>query len=246
MIYIIGLGNKARQGKDVVANILCHRVRGIIFRFADELKEEVINRERKFPLVHRANINNSYYYFIKYDDKFYKIFDEHRVPRLHKIFNSRNIDTYMGMEGNGNDQFKDAEMLQFWGTDWRRNMCSYRYWVDIVINKIESVISNYSEDYIKNTNLFFIIPDVRFKNELECLREYQLKNKLIKFYFIKVQRINENGSQYIDPNRDPNHPSETELDPVDADLYITAKTGDIQKLENKVDELIDKIYNNII
>lgn len=241
MIYIIGLGNKARQGKDVVANILRNKVGGTIIHFADELKREVINIERKFPLVERTYTNNLYYYIIKYNNDTCIVLSEYVVPRLHEIFNSRNIDIYMGMEGNGNDQLKDSEMLQFWGTDWRRNMCSDRYWVDIVINKIESIIKNYTEDYIKNNNLFFIIPDVRFKNELECLREYQLKSKFIKFYFVKVQRINENGSQYIDPNRDPKHPSETELDSVDADFYITARSGDIQGLENKVDELINKI-----
>ena len=59
--------------------------------------------------------------------------------------------------------------------------------------------------------------------------------------FARVVRLNEDGSQYIDPSRDPNHPSEAELDGVPADFTLEAQSGGLQTLKNRTADFLDEI-----
>jgi hypothetical protein len=75
-----------------------------------------------------------------------------------------------------------------------------------------------------------LIPDTRFKNEAETL-------KLNDGYYVKVVRTNEDGTQYITKDRDPQHSSEIDLDDYPAD--ITLKAYDVPELQIQVEMLYE-------
>ena len=140
-----------------------------------------------------------------------------RFPKLYKIFSDRKIDTYWGMDE------KDSEMLQFWGTDWRRACFDRNYWVTRLMEKIDYLSFSPDLDYI-------LIPDTRFLNELDAVKN---RNGV----YIKVIRYNLDGSEYRDPSRDPEHSSETELENTEPDMCIKAISGELDKFEEAVDYL---------
>lgn len=90
---------------------------------------------------------------------------------------------------------KDPALLQRVGSEMRER--DKDYW----ITQVEEKIAELPDDTI------VVIPDVRMRNEAEWVRR---QGGLL----INVQRY-ENGERYIAPDRDPNHPSETDLDDYD-------------------------------
>jgi hypothetical protein len=189
---IIGIGHKARQGKDTLAGMIkemttdeCH-----IIHWADALYVEVSNKNSSVPLVFRKG---SRFYFV---DGSHALTAEY--PGLEKIFNERGIESYQGMAE------KDSPMLQFWGTNFRRKQ-DPNYWVNKVLQRIETL------------NGLIIIPDTRFQNEHTAIRAN-------KGLYIEVQRFNGDGSRFISRDRDPNHPSEIDLDDIEANFTIGANS----------------------
>ena len=209
MIKVLFIGNKARQGKDTFANGMKNKYQNsIIFHFADVVKEEVMNKPRIKPLLkldhHRLFIlQNNGSYEIRNADT-----DEVAI-KFREEMNKRGIEEYWGMDGNGYDVHKDPIMLQLWGTDYRRNSISKNYWVDIIKEKIKQLDD---KDYI------VMIPDTRFKNELEL--KNQLKKELkIDSMFIKIIRVDGN-ERILDEKRNPLHESEIDLDDIKGDITL--------------------------
>lgn len=201
---IIGLGNRARMGKDYCANYMHSLIpdKSVILHFADKVKEELSNKERKKPLIIKEKN-----YFKILDNDNYLTFEENEVPLLKQIFEKRNITEYMGMDE------KDRDMLQFWGTDFRRNLINKNYWVNIIDEQVK-----------QHKNKIILIPDTRFLNEYHYI-------KFNDGIYIKVLKVNENNEIiYADINF-VNHQSEKELDDIKADYTIKAKEGDLEELQ---------------
>ena len=131
------------------------------------------------------------------------------VPYLHEIMKERNITEYQGMDD------KDSKMLQFWGTNFRR-ASDDNYWVNIIQKQIESFNGKYRKIYIH---------DVRFKNELTFIKDSG-------GIYIEVMRINSDGERWLDDSRDPNHPSEIDLDNAEFDISVLAHDGDLESLND--------------
>jgi hypothetical protein len=106
---------------------------------------------------------------------------------------------------------KHAKLLQWWGTEYRRAQ-DPMYWV-----KQWKAGINPKADIVLTT-------DMRFLNEADAV-------KSMKGITIQVNRKNVDGTRFIDPSRDPLHASETQLDDYNFDYEITVKTGDIVLLE---------------
>jgi hypothetical protein len=71
-----------------------------------------------------------------------------------------------------------------------------------------------------------VITDVRFLNEVRYVRQRRGVS-------VNVSRLNEDGSRYISTDRDPYHPSETELDGYTWNYFIKAYTGEVALVEQQ-------------
>lgn len=101
---------------------------------------------------------------------------------------------------------KHSKLLQWWGTDYRRNQ-SPNYWTSQV------------EQQIVGFEGLVLITDVRFLNEAALVKK-------LGGYTVNVTRLNEDGTLFADPTRPATHVSETALDGYNWDFYIKVKNGD--------------------
>jgi hypothetical protein len=224
---IIGIGNKARQGKDTLANILQEKLpNSTIVHFADALYGEVENKERKNPLIiwDKKNLfvlNEDYGNYCNYtklplaDESVLKIVNH---LRLRKSYGLDESFEYWGMNE------KNSILLQWWGTEFRRKYFGEDYWITKVKEYIESSDYNY-----------YIIPDTRFKNEHEFIKSNDITSENI---YLRIERY-DNKERFIARDRDPNHQSEIDLDGVDPDWNIL--NFNIDQLEQQVDEFIENV-----
>lgn len=90
------------------------------------------------------------------------------------------------------DKFRT--LLQWWGTDFRRNMYGQDYW-----------LKQWMARAVASRAHLVIVPDVRFKNEAELLRQFGAK----------IFRVVRYGLP------DDQHQSETELNTLEVDEVIT-------------------------
>jgi len=63
-----------------------------------------------------------------------------------------------------------------------------------------------------------LIPNLRYENEVRIVRSFN-------GYVVRVTRLNRDGSTYISRDRNPNDASETTLQNVPADFYLTVNSG---------------------
>jgi len=98
---------------------------------------------------------------------------------------------------------KHSKLLQWWGTEYRRAQDA-QYWV----KKWKASVWPTAD--------IVIVSDMRFLNEAAAIRENN-------GFTVNVTRLNQDGTRYIDPSRSPSHPSETELDGYNYDAYIMTK-----------------------
>lgn len=200
---IIGIGNKARQGKDTIAKMIQElKPNCKILHFADGLWQEV--SEMGPPLIIQQTNSHGTYYLLRNTKSSYDVFTSTEVPKVHNIFISRGITEYQLMIE------KDAEILQFWGTDYRRKIYGEDYWIKKLAKNLKI-----GEHYL--------IPDTRFLNEYEYIKKMQ-------GVYVSVKRF-DGENILIDPSRDPRHSSETELDNIVPDIEVKVTNGDFSKLK---------------
>jgi len=147
---IIGMGHKARQGKDTAAYFLKNNYGFELVHFGDALYEECRNCTIFFRTRDKT-------FFLKTgDEDFFILRDpsteaikwiKRNGKREENLMFGANI-AYYGMKR------KDGHLLQFWGTEFRRKKVNWNYWVNRLKERIDA---EPEKDYA--------IPDVRFINE---------------------------------------------------------------------------------
>lgn len=207
MALILGLGNKARHGKDSFAQAIIryygnldavysrHQMRSkptIIqhLAFADPLYKEVNDFLRTNPQWEWGRV----------------VKDAQGDVRLPDWVQPTGM-----MQDPRAPYGKFPLLLQWWGTEYRRAQ-DKDYW----IKKWKAAV-NPSASIVFST-------DMRFENEAKAVTD-------LGGYTIQVNRLNHDGTPYVDTSRDPKHPSETQLDSYNYDFKITVKTGDLVLLE---------------
>lgn len=106
-----------------------------------------------------------------------------------------------------------TQILQWYGTDVAR-----KHNPDVWVQALETRLA-------LDTPEFAIVTDVRFPNEAAFIKK-------AGGFLVEVIRLNAEGTQYIDPGRDPNHPSEVSLDGYEGyDFTISVKDGDLKALK---------------
>ena len=127
---------------------------------------------------------------------------------------------------NGEKDRYGRTLLQYVGTDVVRKE-NENYWVDFVIGIIQLFGDNW--DYV-------VIPDCRFPNEVERLKEAGLD-----VHHLRVIRKDFESSL---TEEQKNHPSETSLDDSVPDALIL-NSGSIEHLERLVEQYLEEnIYGH--
>lgn len=131
---------------------------------------------------------------------------------------------YLGWDGEKNKQGRN--LLQFVGT---KKVREYKntFWVDRTCDLI---------DIFKDDYDWFLIPDVRFRNEI-----YTTMSRFPDYVInVRVIRLNfDNGLT----EKQKQHQSETDLDSFNFDYYIVSYSG-LGYLEKEVDIFIKKLLKN--
>jgi len=167
-------------------------------------------------------------YLIKYVKENYDILFENKkyaynLKKIVSILTGVSMEDVLSREGKlkylPEWNMTVGEMQQKLGTEAVRNNIHQDAWV-------LSLFGTYSEDK------FWVITDVRFKNEAEIIKK---KGGIIV-------RLNGDPEKCrLNDNRSMEHPSETELDDYDGFDYIFDNVPPISNLENFVEEIINDI-----
>jgi len=131
---------------------------------------------------------------------------------------------YLGWDGVKNQEGR--HFIQHWGTDIIRKE-NPDFWA-IVLSELHFALRN-NFDY-------FIVPDVRFLNEIEQ-EKIIFGNKVIT---LKIVRPNHES---ILTEEQKNHISETGLDNYEFD-YVIVNDGTIEDLEKKVEMFIERFIKD--
>jgi len=116
------------------------------------------------------------------------------------------------------DVFRSA--LQWWGTDFRRNLFRTDYWIIELKKRVKQCPAE-----------LIVIPDVRFVNEAKALVE-ELGATIIKV-------VRPNASSTIDM-----HQSETEMDEIQYDVIINNDKS-LKELRSKTVEAIKQLNSYV-
>jgi len=120
-----------------------------------------------------------------------------------------------------------TEILQYYGTDVIRAADPDR-WVRLASEKIRLAAPEIA-----------IVPDVRFPNEADWI-------KLRGGTLVQVLRKLPSGDNYVDPGRDPRHPSEVALDEyIGWDFVLMARDGDLERLRQKAEVVFRKLVGEL-
>ena len=197
-MLIIGFGNRARQGKDSAAHAI-KKDYDIMAGFFPTAKVGIF----KFATALYQEVNEAIAKF-------------GLVQLLDLIHHNSNgfIDENDWVQPELNAEISDIapygkhpKLLQYWGTNYRRAQ-DPDYWTKKLFASIPNNIQ------------IALITDVRFPNEAQGIKERD-------GYLVNVQRINEDGFQYVAPDRPADHPSETALDSWNWDAYIKSKNPEL-------------------
>jgi len=223
---LIGIGFRARAGKDTIGNHLVNKHGYTKLSFAKALYEECEN------LILTHKFGDPWFYW--YDNRKWfntisnsENLNRHSIEYLKDWLYSQKILALYSEEGYLNYygmKKKDPQLLQAWGTDFRRERFSKTYWIDQVKKEIKELRRKGYEN--------IVITDVRFNNEFEFIKK-------MKGEIWRVDRYDAKGNLIIDLSRDSNHLSETELKNRKFDLTIK-NDGTIETLYSKIDEILIK------
>lgn len=159
---LIGLGHRARQGKDRIGQILAEDFGFKIIHFADALKEECAEYFGWTPenknILARDAINS---------DNWERVANRGDWTVVNGGISD--ADSYQ----TSYVPFGNVSLLQWWGTNFRRKQ-DPDYWVKRTINS-----------YAKSGFLFTAICDVRFPNEVEAIR-------MLNGLMVRVKRMTGN------------------------------------------------------
>ena len=131
-----------------------------------------------------------------------------------------------GVPCNQDSDGKYRELLQFWGTEFRRAQ-DQEYWVKKLSSRLDIELPQIA-----------LISDVRYRNEAEWIKDRD-------GYYIRVERYKDQ-QRYLHPGIDHQHSSETELE-----LYpdwfaeIRCDDGAINELRQSAEECFGLIVRDL-
>jgi hypothetical protein len=208
-MLLLGFGNKARNGKDTAAQAVADYYKEVHYPgfAAPGLKTGIF----KYATALYAEVN-AWLKVTTQDGLEYSPLGRYVVPP-DEINNHIHFQIPEWVQPEPNPQRselapygKHPKLLQWWGTEYRRANFGQDYWIKRLFASMP-------------TNLdVAMVTDVRFIDEADAIKQRG-------GYTINVQRLNKDGSQFLDPSRPADHPSETQLDGYNWDFYIKSPDG---------------------
>ncbi len=213
-MLILGLGNRARHGKDSFAEAIDSH---FAIQHAAAARHGLTSY--KPVIIQRLSFADALYREV---NDWLKINPEW-IHGGEGLIGTMRIPDWVKPDPNAEKSVrapygKQAKLLQFWGTEYRRAQ-DPDYWV----KQWKAAIS-------PKANIV-IATDMRFLNEADTI-------KSAGGYTIQVNRKNVDGTPFVDPSRDPLHASEIQLDSYNYDYQITVKTGDLVLLDQWATALV--------
>lgn len=140
-------------------------------------------------------------------------------------------------------EFTPRKALQTIGTDLFRDHFNENIWVDSLEARINELYG--PENINKNVNVFFNITDVRFKNEIDFIREnngiiIEIKREVPSWYDV-AKRYNNNNAENIPEELLGVHPSEYSYIGVANPDFVIDNSGSLKETKEKVKEIIPQI-----
>ena len=189
-MILIGIGSKARQGKDIVASVW----------------KEAIPELKKYSFAEEIKL-----YCRDHHDQLLPEWQRHHQTKHMPFFKEDSIYNY-------------PAILQWYGK-WAQDK-DENVWIRKVAEKLAA-----------DSPPIAAITDVRYILEAQFVRANG-------GFMVEVLRKNPAGSRYIDPTRDPFHPTETGLDDYTFDYTITARSGDLVSLKTKALGVLKNIVSS--
>ncbi len=209
---ILGFGYKARTGKDSAANAIINARGGMMdirkYSFASALKREV-NQAAE-------DAGGMFALFTKGATSGFPLPNGTRILLPEWVTFDSNSDML--------DEFcplgKQRKLLQWWGSDYRRQGWGQFYWIKQLKLQIE-----------KDNPQVALVTDVRFRNELLWVKAHREMG-----YTVKMERLG-----FCDLSTNPEHLSERDLDGVQFDFVLTEANGDMATLSADAVTVFDTI-----
>jgi hypothetical protein len=207
MTLILGLGNKARNGKDTAAEAIKHYYEQNYY--AGFMRKGPTVGIFKFATALYQEVNQAVADGIWKDRKVFSPVSS-GCGCAANIEKAIDLPNWVQPEPNAEVSTlapygKHPKLLQWWGTEFRRAQDT-DYWVKKAFASIPANLD------------IAIFSDTRFPNEADGVKQRG-------GYTINVQRLREDGSQFFDSSRPADHPSETALDGYNWDFYLKIPHG---------------------
>lgn len=231
-MIVVGVGSKARQGKDTFAGaivdyyaLLADRQRKHapkvtaptvkVFKFADALYAEVnawlaTTEGKRFRGLGGILLNK--HYTVEEGENFQELHTPAGIY-LGTKWDKEPVIVADWVQPEPNPEVsviapygKHPKLLQWWGSEYRRAQ-DVDYWVKKLVASIQASKVDIA-----------LVTDMRFPNEASAIRG-------LGGATVEVQRLNGDGTQFIDPSRPADHISETALNGYNFDFYIKSKSA---------------------
>lgn len=189
---VVGFGHKARNGKNTAVSTII-----------EKFKDTYDIREYSFAAALKREVNEAAGACGGLPQLIEWLSREIGLPAYVKLDPNPDMTDPMCPQG------KHRTLLQWWGTEYRRNN-DEEYWVKKLAATIKA-----------DNPQFALISDMRFPNELAWVESH-----LSGGWSVKVTR-----QGYLDKNIKADHPSETALDDAEFDIEINVLDGELEDLK---------------
>lgn len=228
-MLLFGIGHKAQNGKDSLGKYLREKYGFVVYHYGDPLKEEAKlagwspenKNESACSVISRLMKKD--WVVIYTSCKFNSLRQLHlQCPDVNTV--EYEVVKWVLDKGIPNEE-TGLSYLQWHGTEFRRTQ-DFNYWVKATFAKIERDRPDRAA-----------ICDMRFINEYMAIYENNGQTIDVRRMITHINYVvthhgeefnfkQETWIPYIDPERDPNHPSEVQLDGVPHDFNIVASSLD--------------------
>lgn len=118
------------------------------------------------------------------------------------------------------------------GTEIFREQVDPDYWIKAMQYHLDLTIK-------ENPSKKIIIDDIRFPNEAKLLMD------CYNCTLIRIERINNDGSYFIDSDAGEIHKSESQIDSIPVNQIIIARSGEIEKIQDGINSIY-KLINGVL